>query len=178
MFLDVLKKWWDRHRAVRWAFDVALLLLLVAAVGWYQTRQHFRGPAPEYVFQTLEGGVVKGSTLLGKATVLVVWAPWCKVCKLESDNISRVARWLDPKVNVISVATSFNDISEVREFMRVEKVDYPVLLADDDFTALLNVKAFPTVFIINAQGHIVSSTEGYTPTLTLAARALWAARSF
>ena len=51
---------------------------------------------------------------------------------------------------------------------------HPVLLAQDDFQRLMHVEAFPTVFVLDSQGRIVASMQGYTTTLGLVWRTLWA----
>lgn len=173
-YLSRLRKHYNTSRAFRWVFDLSVMLALVLAVGAFQTRNHVRGPVPDYTFSTLEQGTVTLASLTGKPTVLAVWAPWCGVCKAESGNVSRARAWLGERANVVSVATAYNDVSEVKQYMAAQGVDYPVLLADDDFAQLMHVEAFPTVFVLDAQGRIVSSVQGYTTTLGLIWRALWA----
>ena len=161
-------------RVFRWAVDLSLIAVVITAIGAFQTRNHPRGDAPPYEFRTLEGAPVAMSTLQGKPTLLAVWAPWCGVCKAESGNVSRVHRWLGSKANVVSVATGFEDVREVRGYMENQGVDYPVLLARDDFQRTMKIDAFPTVFVLDAQGRIVSSMQGYTTTLGLLWRTWWA----
>ena len=170
----------DRYRtqsAFRWAVDLCAVLMILVAVGAYQTRNHPRGAAPEYTFTTFEQQPVALRSFAGKPTLIAVWAPWCGVCKAESGNVSRVHAWLGARANVISVATGFNDVSEVRQYMTAQGVDYPVLLAQDDFQRVMHVEAFPTVFVLDSQGRIVSSMQGYTTTLGLMWRVLWAGLS-
>lgn len=174
-------RWWSlakekyrSSRVFRWAADLSMIAVVITAIGAFQTRNHPRGEAPAYEFRTLEGAPVAMATLQGKPTLLAVWAPWCGVCKAESGNVSRVHRWLGSKANVVSVATGFDDVREVRGYMESQGVDYPVLLARDDFQRTMNIDAFPTVFVLDAQGRIVSSMQGYTTTLGLLWRTWWA----
>jgi thiol-disulfide isomerase/thioredoxin len=167
----------DRYRSsrvFRFGVDAAILLVLVMVVGAFQTRNHPRGAAPAYTFSTLEQAPVTLASLAGKPTMIAVWAPWCGVCKAESDNVSRVRAWLGSRANVVSVATAFNDVSQVRQYMSNQGVDYPVLLAGEDFQQVMHIGAFPTVFVLDSQGRIVSSVEGYTTTLGMMWRVLWA----
>jgi thiol-disulfide isomerase/thioredoxin len=169
-----LRERYRSQRAFRWAVDLFVVFALILAVGAFQTRNHPRGAAPAYTFSTLESAQVSMSSLAGKPTLMAVWAPWCGVCKAESGNVSRARSFLGSRANVVSVATAFNDVSEVRQYMAAQGVDYPVLLARDDFQQLMHVEAFPTVFVIDSQGRIVSSMQGYTTTLGLIWRTLWA----
>ena len=161
-------------RWFRWAVELGVLALIVTVVGAVQARNHPRGTAPAYVFTTLEQQPVSFASLAGKPTLLTIWAPWCSVCKAESDNVGRAHRWLGEKVNVVSVATAFQDVGQVRAYMQAQGVDYPVLLAGDDFPQVMRVDAFPTLFVLDAQGRIVGSAQGYVTTLGLLWRALWA----
>lgn len=172
--LTTLKARYRGSRPFRWAVDLSVMLAIVLVIGAFQTRNHPRGAAPPYTFTTLEQAPVTLSSLAGKPTLLAVWAPWCGVCKAESGNVSRARSWLGDRANVVSVATAFNDVSEVRQYMTAQGVDYPVLLAAEDFQKVMHVEAFPTVFVIDSQGRIVSSMQGYTTTLGLVWRTLWA----
>lgn len=172
-FMTLKQKYRD-SRVFRWTVDLTVMLGIVLVIGAFQTRNHPRGAAPGYTFTTLEQAPVTLSSLAGKPTLLAVWAPWCGVCKAESDNVSRARAWLGARANVVSVATAFNDVSEVRQYMSAQGVDYPVLLAEEDFQRVMHVEGFPTVFVLDSQGRIVSSVQGYTTTLGLVFRALWA----
>lgn len=172
--LTSLQARYRSSRAFRWAADLSLLLGLVLVVGAFQTRNHPRGAAPAYTFTSLAQAPVTLASLAGKPTLLAVWAPWCGVCKAESGNVSRAHAWLGERANVVSVATAFNDVTEVQRYMAAQGVDYPVLLAQDDFQKLMHVEAFPTVFVLDSQGRIVASMQGYTTTLGLVWRTLWA----
>lgn len=175
MTFTKLKERYRSSRVFRWSVDLTVMLGIVLVIGAFQTRNHPRGAAPAYTFTTLEQATpVALSSLVGKPTLLAVWAPWCGVCKAESGNVSRARAWLGERANVVSVATAFNDVSEVRQYMSAQGVDYPVLLAQEDFQRLMHVEAFPTVFVLDSQGRIVSSMQGYTTTLWLIWRTLWA----
>lgn len=149
------------------------MLALVLAVGAYQTRNHPRGPAPEVSLRTLDGAPTALSAWRGRTTVVEVWAPWCTVCKVQTDNLARARRWLGARAQVISVAAAYEDVADVRRAVRAQRLDVPVLLGDDAFTRRMGVRAFPTVYVLDAQGRVVSSAQGYTTTLGLVLRALW-----
>lgn len=170
-----LREWYRSSRLFRWAVDLTAVIAIITGIGLYQTRNHPRGPAPQYVMTSLENGsAVSFASYAGKPTVVAVWAPWCGVCKAESDNLSRARHWLGSRANVISVATQFGDVSQVHAYMKNQNVDYPVLIAGDDFAQVMHINAFPTLFVLDSEGKIVSSVEGYTTTAGVLWRALWA----
>lgn len=154
--------------------DTLILTLIVFVVGWWQNRDlPERGTQmPEFSFATIDHQVVTNESLKGKATMMVVWAPWCGVCKFESPNVSRVHRWMGERANVVSLAIGYRDYASITGFVRDHSVDYPVLVGDEDIEEALRVQRLPTVFFFDEQGEVTFRTSGYTTTLGLLIR-LW-----
>jgi peroxiredoxin len=162
-----------QRRWVRWGIDLALLAAFVLGLGAWQTRRHLAGgEAPAAVLTTLDGERVSLESLRGKPVLLAFWAPWCTVCAAESQNLSWVTRLAGRRAHVVSVAASFEDVGQVRAYVRDHAVDYPVLLGDDALLRAFRVDAFPTVYVLDADGRIRRSVTGYTTTLGLLARLL------
>lgn len=154
--------------------DLVILTLIVSVVGWWQNRDlPARGtPMPEFSFATIDHQVVSNESLKGKATMMVVWAPWCGVCKFESPNVSRVHRWMGERANVVSLAIGYRDYASITGFVRDHRVDYPVLVGNEDIEEALKIQRLPTVFFFDEQGEVTFRTSGYTTTLGLLVR-LW-----
>ncbi len=164
----------ERRRWFRWGGEAVVVLLAVLAIGAIQSRHHLSGgERPSATFRTLEGAPVTLESLRGKPLALAFWAPWCGVCAAQSDNLSRTLRWAGARVQVVSVAAAFGDVSEVRAYMKEHRVEYPVLLGDDATVRAFHVEAFPTVYFLDAEGRITGSVAGYTTTGGLLARLLF-----
>lgn len=174
MRLRDLEARYQQSRALRWSLDLLLIFAIVFAVNAFQTRHHPRGAAPQLELHALDGQRVSLAAYQGKPLLLAVWAPWCGVCKAETDNVSRVRDLLGERAHVVSVAAAFRDVSEVTRYVHEQGVDFPVLLATEADQRRLSVGAFPTFFVLDAQGRIASSVQGYTTTLGLLWRVLWA----
>ncbi len=159
-------------RVVRWTVEFGVLGAMLVAIGAYQTRNHPRGRPPEVALSTLDGKPVRLAQYAGKPTLVAVWAPWCGVCKMDGDNVSRVRDWLGDRARVISIAAAYGERSAVDHYIREQHVDYPVLLAGPDFQQQLGVRAFPSFFVIDETGRVTTSTQGYTTTLGLWLRVL------
>ena len=53
----------------------------------------------------VDGGDFDGATLAGKPALLWFWAPWCPVCRGQIDQVQRIARKNEGKVNVVGVGS-------------------------------------------------------------------------
>ena len=163
----------SRRRTVRLALNGVVVIAVFFGIGLWQTRGHLRGDAPAFSLPTLDGATVSTQSLAGKPTMLVFWAPWCGVCKLESGNVSWVRSLVGAHANVVSVASEYGDLAEVRAYVAEQGVDYPVLLGGKATARAFAVAAFPTVFFLDGQGRITGSAVGYTTTLGLLTRLLF-----
>jgi len=158
---------------VRWALEAAWVMAILAAVGAWQVRGHVQaGTRPEFTLPALSGEPVSLASLRGKPALVVLWAPWCGVCKAQSDNVGRVQRLVGDRARVISVASSYGDVSEVEAYVRERGVEYPVLLGGDGVAKALRVEAYPTAYFLDAEGRVKRSVAGYTTTAGLLLRLL------
>lgn len=164
----------SQRRWFRWGRDLGLVLLVLLAVGAWQTRGHLAtGARPAARLTTLEGAPATLESLRGRPVLLAFWAPWCTVCGAEAGNLSWARDLLGDRAAVISVATAYGDVAEVRAFMAAHGVDVPVWLADEQALRQFRLGVFPTAYFLDAEGRVKGSVSGYTTTLGLVARTLW-----
>jgi thiol-disulfide isomerase/thioredoxin len=164
----------EERRWFRWGGEALVVVAAVLAIGLVQTRHHLGGgERPAATFRTLDGATVTLESLRGRPVALAFWAPWCQVCAAQSGNLSRVARWAGDRGRVVSVASAYGDVAEVRAYMKAHTVEYPVLLGDDETARAFRVEAYPTVYFLDAEGRIKRSVAGYTTSGGLLARLLF-----
>ncbi len=167
------RRGWRSH-----LLEVAIALVIVFAMGLWQTRGHLRGAlgssTADRPLTSLDGAPFSLSSLRGKPVLLAFWAPWCTVCKAESQNLGWVRSLVGGRAHVVTVAAAYENVAQVRGYLRDRGADYPVLLADAEWTERFGVTAFPSVYFLNARGEVSGSAVGYTTTLGLLVRLLLA----
>lgn len=151
-----------RKTARGWLFEALFVIAAVAAIGAFQARNLPAGKAPSFALPALAGGTFSDRQLAGSPTVLVFWAPWCSVCRFESQNVSWLHTLVGERAKVISIAAQYARQSEVEAFAREREVDYPVLLGGRTVSRRFGVRAFPTLFFLDQDGQIKHAAVGYT----------------
>ncbi len=158
------------RRAVRWAIDLALVALLLVGVQAWQTRAHLRGDAPALSLRSLDGSPVTLAALAGKPTMIAFFAPWCGVCKANEGAVVQVAGWAGARANVVSVASDYRDVDEIRAYASEHELPAPVLLGGTATARAWRVQAFPTYYFLDEEGRVTGSSVGYTTAAGMAAR--------
>jgi peroxiredoxin len=101
----------------------------------------------------------------GKITVLSFWATWCIPCKKELSNMSDLYDEWKQKYDVQIVAISIDDsrsASKVKPYIDGQRWTYGVLLdVNQDLKRELNIQSVPFTLLVDQNGKIVSSHQGY-----------------
>ena len=103
----------------------------------------------------------------GKVTVLSFWATWCSPCKRELDAIADVYPEWQEEYNMELIAITIDDaraLAKVRPMIESKGWEYEVL--SDPKQALqqaMNFQTIPQTFVVNMEGEIVYSHNGYKP---------------
>lgn len=152
--------------------EALLIIGLVVAVQFYQSRGLPEGIAPPLEGQRNDGSFVKvgaGDT----ASLVVFWADWCPVCKAEEGNIAAVAK----DHPVVSVAMQSGDAAAVTKHLNERGISLPALVdSDGQHAANWHVRGVPTHFIIDGAGNVRFRVVGYATTFGLRARLWWAGK--
>lgn len=164
---------WRRH-----GVTLGWLLLVLLAVHAWQTRHVPGGSAPDFrapAVAAQDGAMLSlaqwRAAHPGQPVALNFWAEWCPVCKLEQDNVSRVAR----RWPVLTVALRSGDAAAVqRELARRGLPWATVVDPHGEIAAAYGVTAVPAFIVLDADGRIRASSVGYTTTPGLWLRLAWA----
>jgi len=154
--------WLHAKRWRRWILDVALIVAVISAITYYQTRHLVEAgdTAPNFTLPVLSSPSstqqplpLRLKDLRGQPVVLAFWAPWCRVCHWSSGQLSSLHQSRDD-IHVVSVALSYEHPDEVRAYVDEHNVDYPVLLGTREVAQAYRINAFPTIYVLNAQGEV------------------------
>jgi len=168
-----IKKYWQSLRSRFWlslAFDAVLIAGVFYAVHSWQTRElPINEPAPETVLALLDGSGISSAVSAEEVGIVYFFAPWCFYCKTSIGNLDDLVA--DGRISwATTVALDYTDAGEVQEFIDKTGVVLPVLMGNPGTAFDWSVRAFPTYYVIDANGRISSRSVGYSTWLGMLAR--------
>jgi peroxiredoxin len=137
-------------------------LLAFAALLWLAGAAHAAPAAPGFKVTTLDGRTIDSLELIGKKVIVLRFqASYCKACVRESAALAKVfQRYRGRDVEIIAVHVQ-DTVTDVRRFVKVQKVPYPVTL--DPRLSLGNrfgFKGTPYTVVIDKKGEMVARVHG------------------
>ncbi len=147
-------------------FITALLLNLISL---YKSRNVETANIPIKDIKLIDGTAFdhkKDSPL-----IIHFWATWCPVCKIENRTIEELSK----DHQVVTVAVESGDDKTIKEFM--EKNNLTFKTVNDTNRTLaesFNIQGYPTTLVYGKNGRHLFTEVGYTSTLGLKLRLLWA----
>ncbi|RLA70239.1 MAG: protein disulfide oxidoreductase [Epsilonproteobacteria bacterium] len=106
-----------------------------------------------------------------KPILIHFWATWCPTCKLEASNIEMISK----QYEVISVAVNSGSNKEIQNYLNEHGFTFKVVNDQQSiYSSEFKIAAFPTTFIYDKNRNLVFSEVGYTSTIGLYFRMLWA----
>ena len=106
-----------------------------------------------------------------KPILVHIWATWCPVCKVEAPNIQTISEHF----NVISIAVKSGSNEKLRNWLKDNDYTYNVINDEQgQLSSMFNITAFPTTLIYDKNKKLIFGEVGYTSTVGLWLRMLWA----
>jgi len=106
-----------------------------------------------------------------KPILVHIWATWCPICKIEASNI----QMLSEHFNVLTIAVKSGTSQEIKAFLDKNNYTYNVVNdAQGELSSQFNISAYPTTFVYDKNQKLIFSEVGYTSTIGLWLRMLWA----
>lgn len=127
------------------------------------TLKPFKGSmAPHDInLDNASGNHFKRNNFTGKVTLVNFWASWCGPCVEEIPALNRLREHMKDKPFELISINYAEKPEQIREFLSMVEVDFPVLMDEDgSYAAKWNVLVYPATFVIAADGHIAYGVNG------------------
>jgi thiol-disulfide isomerase/thioredoxin len=113
-----------------------------------------RNCLPDVSYIDTMGTAYTPQSLAGKVVVVNFWATWCKPCRREIPDFSKVyEQYKDRGLVVLGVLTDDPDNQALLNFQSDNMMAYPVVRANPEImTSYDSPKAMPTTFIYDRRG--------------------------
>jgi thiol-disulfide isomerase/thioredoxin len=134
-------------------------------------------PIEDFSAELAAGGRIKLTDLAGKVVFLNFWATWCGPCRMEMPSMEALYQELkDEGLEILAVDVQEGK-KDVTDFIASYKLTFPAVLDPaGNIAAIYGIEAFPTTYIIDRNGNIITRVVGAvnwtTPELVNAFRTL------
>jgi thiol-disulfide isomerase/thioredoxin len=110
----------------------------------------------DFTLGDLNGKEVTLSSLKGKKVMLNFFTTWCPPCKAEMPDMEKLYQETKDSDLIILAVNLGEDEATVKEFMKKNNYNFPVLLDSKGSTAdKYSVSAIPTTYFLDKEGSIV-----------------------
>ena len=116
----------------------------------------------ELNLKDINGRQIRLSQYRGKVVLINFWATWCPPCRAEIPDLVRLQReYRGRGLRVIGVTYPPQTLSEVRQFVRQSKINYPVALGTKETKLrFTSIETMPMTIVIGRDGTVQDIIEG------------------
>ncbi|MDH3348098.1 MAG: TlpA family protein disulfide reductase [Desulfobulbaceae bacterium] len=113
--------------------------------------------------EVVEGKKVTSEEFKGKTLLVTFFATWCPPCRQEIPSLIKLHEKYGAKnFSVLAFSIDQGGAKVVSRLVRQEKVNYPVLMSDQEtVSGFGGIAGVPTSFLVNEKGNVVKSYVGY-----------------
>ncbi len=99
----------------------------------------------------------------GKVVFLHIWGTWCPDCRLELPSVQEFYNAHKQDIEFVLIDWEKNQkYDKLNSFIEEYGYTVPMYVANSPISKQLEVQQFPTTFIIDKEGNIVSKHQGAT----------------
>lgn len=142
--------------------EVIIIVMIFYGISVWQTRHLLAigTPAPSFSLPSLDGKTYHLADTRGTQTLLYFFAPWCSICHLSIGNLETLTK--TNNLSIFIIALSWQNIIEIQDFVKEHQLTMPILLGTPELATQYHIKGFPTYYVLDQQGNIISRDMGYS----------------
>ncbi len=119
--------------------------------------------APDFTLKDIEGNSHTLSEYRGKVVLVDFWATWCFPCIIEIPHFVKLYNQYKERGFVILGASLDNNEKRLKNFIKNQAINYPVLVNARKVSVIYAVQGIPTAYLIDKDGRITEKFVGYAP---------------
>ena len=139
--------------------------ILIMACAIFSTISLSAQNVKNFELKDIENNIRNYNELKGeKLTLIDFWATWCKPCNKAIPELNKIYDLFKTQgVEIIGInCDGPRSVSKVAPFSKSLKIQYPVLIdINSELKSELNILAFPTLLIVDANDKVVWIHEGF-----------------
>lgn len=97
----------------------------------------------------------------GRVLIVNYWATWCSPCVKEFPGLINVRKeFAESDLHIVGISVDYNP-RPVENFIKQNKVNFPILLDDGSISEMLDIGSIPRTLIYDRQGKKVLDHLGF-----------------
>lgn len=150
----------QRPRWRTWLETGLILVALLLFSLWLSRDMLSRGetaPTEHLPLLTTQAATAVLSWPAEEKTLVYFFAPWCSVCRVSMPSLNLLP---DAQLRVVAIALDWQTEGEVREFVTRSGYTGDVMLGNPDVARRWQIDAYPSYYVIAADGRILHRDRG------------------
>jgi peroxiredoxin len=122
--------------------------------------------APDWTLMSLAGDSVSLKSLQGRVVIIDFFYKSCYPCMKALPAMQSLHdKYKDKGLTVVGIDPYDEKDSDIAEFLGKRNINYTILLCDKTLPTKYLVSGYPTVYVLDKDGKILSTHSGYSPTM-------------
>lgn len=97
----------------------------------------------------------------GKILIVNFWATWCAPCVKEFPGLMNLRReFSEDDLTIVGISMDYS-MRPVENFVKLNKVNFPIFLDDESIGSMLSIKSIPRTLIYNRAGDKILDHLGF-----------------